>query len=235
MTNTRKKLDNMYQAFINQNQKLNQLKKQQDEAIDNFYSLENGYSINPKKFVKHIQSETGKKRKKEIDETTKKIEVEKLRVGVLKQNLTTFIKKECVKNVFDIWNNYAGKRHGEKTKEKIRKEIEEKTGITFYINIYRYEISLCYGSCANRIDVSTYLNLDKLLNDNVIQKVDYKDIFNVEALEYIDDFDQWHKNVDQLQKEINEKIKELKNLTSEYNKLKTDTMKDAPYFNEVNW
>ena len=231
MTNTRKKLDNMYQAFINQNQKLNQLKKQQDEAIDNFYSLENGYSINPKAFVNYIKSEAGKKQEKEIDETTKKIEVEKLRVGVLKQNLITFIKKECVKNVFEIWNNYAGKRHGEKTKEKIKKEIEEKTGITFYISSYRSEINLCYGS----IDVSTYLNLDKLLNNNVIQKVDHKDIFNIEALEYIDDFDQWYKNVDNLQKEINEKIKELKNLTSEYDKLKTDTMKDAPYFNEVNW
>ena len=57
-----------------------------------------------------------------------------IQLEILDDNEKQSVREQVMPQVLDIWNRYAGKSYGPKTREKIRNEIEAATGLYFYIN-----------------------------------------------------------------------------------------------------
>ena len=82
----------------------------------------------------------------------------------------------------EILEKYVGKPYGEKTKEKISNEVNEKTGCGFYIEYrYSYQSYAIYPleACSKSISCGTkYVNGDRkpLLIDNKIQPITFEEL-----------------------------------------------------------
>lgn len=57
----------------------------------------------------------------------------KIRIEILKENAKQALFAENINAICDIWNKYENKPHGEKTAQKIRDEIKNKTELRVYI------------------------------------------------------------------------------------------------------
>lgn len=69
----------------------------------------------------------------------------KIALEILKDNAANAFFAESIGTICTIWNKYAGKPHGEKTSEKIRKELFEALGVRVYItNKYDDAYITCY-------------------------------------------------------------------------------------------
>lgn len=69
----------------------------------------------------------------------------KIALEILKDNAANAFFVESIGTICTIWNKYAGKPHGEKTAEKIRKELFEALGVRVYIaNKYDDACITCY-------------------------------------------------------------------------------------------
>lgn len=78
-------------------------------------------------------------RQQEAYDREKQVEREALtrqyiQLEILDDNEKQSVREQVMPQVLDIWNRYAGKSYGPKTREKIRNEIEAATGLYFYIN-----------------------------------------------------------------------------------------------------
>lgn len=69
----------------------------------------------------------------------------KIALEILKDNAANAFFAESIGTICTIWNKYAGKPHGEKTAEKIRKELFDALGVRVYItNKYDDACITCY-------------------------------------------------------------------------------------------
>jgi len=69
----------------------------------------------------------------------------KIAIEILKDNAANAFFAESIGTICTIWNKYAGKPHGEKTAEKIRKELFDALGVRVYItNKYDDACITCY-------------------------------------------------------------------------------------------
>lgn len=69
----------------------------------------------------------------------------KIAIEILKDNAANAFFAESIGTICTIWNKYAGKPYGEKTAEKIRKELFEALGVRVYItNKYDDACITCY-------------------------------------------------------------------------------------------
>lgn len=120
----------------------------------------------------------------------------KIALEILKDNAANAFFAESIDTICTIWNKYAGKPHGEKTAEKIRKELFEALGVRVYIANKYDDVSItCYfdfGSKAPFHDLefcAIRTNGEKVpaLVDNKIQPLS-PDIFRVyNCGAYVDD------------------------------------------------
>lgn len=69
----------------------------------------------------------------------------KMTLEILKDNAAQAFFTESIETICTIWNKYAGKPHGEKTADKIRKELFAALGVRVYItNKYDDACITCY-------------------------------------------------------------------------------------------
>lgn len=69
----------------------------------------------------------------------------KIALEILKDNAANAFFAESIDTICTIWSKYTGKPHGEKTAEKIRKELFEALGVRVYItNKYGDACVTCY-------------------------------------------------------------------------------------------
>ena len=111
----------------------------------------------------------------------------KIMLEILKDNAAQAFFAESIGTICNIWNKYAGKQHGEKTADKIRKEMFATLGVRVYVgNKYGDAYIACYfdfGSKApfNSIDfISIRHNGENVpaLIDNKIQPL-HAEMFRV--------------------------------------------------------
>lgn len=57
----------------------------------------------------------------------------RIEAAILKDNAAQALFAENIGKICEIWNSYAGKVHGEKTRDKIRAEIESATGLRVWV------------------------------------------------------------------------------------------------------
>lgn len=120
----------------------------------------------------------------------------KMTLEILKDNAAHAFFAESIETICTIWNKYAGKPHGEKTSDKIRKELFAALGVRVWIgNKYDDASITCYfdlGSKAPFRDLEFWAirtNGEKALAlvDNKIQPLS-PDIFRVyNCGAYVDD------------------------------------------------
>lgn len=101
-----------------------------DELSAHFDKIRNGGG-------RFAVSEAWKEERARIDERLK-AEAEKetrarIEAAILKDNAAQALFLENIGKICEIWNSYAGKVHGEKTRDKIRAEIETATGLRVWV------------------------------------------------------------------------------------------------------
>lgn len=70
--------------------------------------------------------------------------VYKIENKILKDNARRMLFAEVIEKILDIWNSYKGKPYGDKTKEKIRKQIKEATGCWAYFHGNELSLSVAH-------------------------------------------------------------------------------------------
>lgn len=149
---------------------------------------------------------------------------QKVKQKVLYHNARTSLFFEVLPTIIEVWNKYEGKRHGEKTSEKIRDEICERTNCRIYLTGYKNDTIVINHKdyyFGHFYEVKAYLKYDhNMLIDNVIQNVSMDD-FQTEK-KYIDDVDKYVEELIIAYNKAQLKRKELEDVYSEFNKMTVD-------------
>lgn len=128
---------------------------------------------------------------------------------------------ECMPKIIEIWNGYAGKKFGKRTREKIEKEVKEKFNCDFSIihNDYNQYFRICDPDFMDiNFDVWFHALYDMVDNENRIVKIDMKDLFvHRDAKKYFDNVPATVMDNYTLHKKIQEKLDEVKELCKKYN------------------
>ena len=152
----------------------------------------------------------------------------KMTLEILKDNAAQAFFAESIETICTIWNKYAGKPHGEKTSDKIRKELFAALGVRVWVgNKYDDAIITCYfdfGSKAPFRDIefcAIRTNGKKVpaLVDNKIQPLS-PDIFLVyNCGAYVDDVPAHVRSIMEAHEKALEAETAFANAVSAYNSL----------------
>lgn len=162
----------------------------------------------------------------EQDENT----TQKMIIEILKNNYKLAFLAEYGAIICDIWNKYEGKPHGEKTAEKIRAELREKTGYSIYIcNQYgdAHIIARQYYNGdkkmpVNEIEISPQWNGEKqpaIDNNNKILSINAAGLRVNYCGAYVEDPAQQVKKIRTAHKKAAEAYAKFEAAASEYNAL----------------
>lgn len=199
-----------YKELLKSYENLNKFNNKEREIKDNYFKR----NLSDKEFKEQIN---------EIDTKHKK---ERIKKEILKNNIAIEIKKLFINEIFEDLQKYNTKNIGEKTKDKIEKDIKALIKERFDINIS------CYYSTTNYIssysiefrfyllnDTNFYLYGDNkaIIEINLYFKNGEKVDFNREKLENPD-------NIKKIIKE-NEKTIELKDIKKQVNKIYNNRIK----------
>lgn len=104
---------------------------------------------------------------------------------ILYDNARIALYEEVMPKALEVWNKYAGKPYGEKTKEKIKNEVKVAAGCWFYAHSKDFQIipdfdtdsKIYYFFNSRDIEVSPIKYGEKnFLKDNTIQHVELDEI-----------------------------------------------------------
>lgn len=152
----------------------------------------------------------------------------KMTLEILKDNAAQAFFAESIETICTIWNKYAGKPHGEKTSDKIRKELFAALGVRVWVgNKYDDASITCYfdfGSKSPFRDLefcAIRTNGEKVpaLIDNKIQPLS-PDIFRVyNCGAYVDDVPAHVRAIREAHEKAQEAETTFANAVSAYNSL----------------
>lgn len=216
----------------------------------NIRTMEKEIMENTEKYKSIVKGNTFKERlqerekfKEQLDELNKKdislslqIEHGKIKVKLLQNNARIALFHEVVPVILEVLEKYNNKPYGEKTREKIRLEVREKTGCGFYIDdgLYRNSYTIYPLDTGNtyKIECGTKYNQEmkdfpKLLIDNKVQ------LYTMENLElygitrtYYDDTENVIEELKALHKQAEQKKAELEHICSMFNNLAVTGIRD---------
>ena len=188
----------------------------------------------PAVWMEYKQTREYKQLKTEIDAAYKQNDFNNLLKKILKNNAKIAKFEEIRTTLADIWNKYAGKQYGPKTKDKIYDEIKSACACSSYIDYSYYgmpktKLSITplnnagyshgceYGFyIINRINNAYY---EFLTDDNKILPVD-ADAFKMQYIaSYIDDPAKRIEQLSEIKAQAIAKQKELEEITHKYNAL----------------
>lgn len=173
---------------------------------------------------KEIEEEYSKKQEEHIEkiaELERVLTNKRLKMKVLIFNTQTSLMHEVLPTFIEVWNKYVGKRCGEKTYEKIKNEIKEKTNCSVYLSRFNYSIDINYlvggyVSYDEYTKIEVYFKPDyKVLIDNVIQHITMDD-FKTDR-RYVENVDEHIEEMLKLYDEAQEKKKELEKAYAKFN------------------
>lgn len=157
-----------------------------------------------------------------LDLETKKADLS-LTMQILNNNFQFVVFTDIFPKMLEVWNKYVGKQFGVKTRQKIRNEIKEATGLNFYLmgdkkcNIDTNDIGIEVS-----IDCK-YLNKPFLIN-NKIQFMVLDDLSLYGVKEYIEDVEGRIKEIRQVHNELLKIRDQFTHLCKVYNELAIGNM-----------
>lgn len=156
-------------------------------------------------------------------------------IKILNSNAKIALFNDIMPQVLEVLAKYKNKPYGQKTEQKIRDEIKEKTNCGFYISdrysSQEYHVFPLEFNCNTySIECGTkYIDgkQKKLLDDNKIQVPELNDLtLYYTSKEYIDNIPKRIKELKKLYKKAYEKQQELEKICSEYNSLAVGDIKN---------
>lgn len=155
-------------------------------------------------------------------------------IKILNSNAKIALYSEVMPIVLEVLAKYKNKPYGQKTEEKIKDEIKEKTNCIFYISTrycsQSYHIIPLEFSNNYNIECGTKCidgKQKKLLEENKIQVLEFNDLtLYYTSKEYIDNIPKRIKELKRLYKKAYEKQQELAEICSEYNKIAVGSIKN---------
>lgn len=159
----------------------------------------------------------------------------KITIKILNSNAKIALYNETLPVVLEVLAKYKNKPYGQKTEQKIKDEIKEKTGCGFYISerysSQEYHIfPLEFISNDYNIECGTKCEngkCKKLLDENKIQVPEFNDLtIYYSSKEYIDNIPKRIKDLKRLYKKAYEKQQELEKICNEYNSLTAGSIKN---------
>lgn len=225
------KFTEIMEAINALNTEIREAEEKQNAEIDRYFSTFEGLTIkeriaqekeNPEAKAEHLQR---------IAETQETITNGKLKLKLMQNNARISLFNEVMPLVLEVLQKYNGKAHGEKTSQKIREEIKEKTNCFVYVKSDSFSISPC-GIIGNTYDVTCGTkyengNKKKVLIDNKINLVSMEDleVYYINRT-YFDDLEATVEELKRIHAEAKKKQEELKALCSQFNKLSVEGIKD---------
>lgn len=213
------------------NTEIKETEENQKTEIDCYYENFEGLTIKERITYKKENKELETKHLQKIAEIQETITDKKLKLKLLQNNARISLFHEVMPIVLEVLQKYNGKAHGEKTSEKIRLEIKEKTNCYVYINNESFRI-IPYNAIGNTYNVecgTKYENGNKkqILINNKINVVSMEDleVYYINQT-YFDNLESTIKELKRIHTEAKQKQEELKALCSQFNKLSVDGIKN---------
>lgn len=147
----------------------------------------------------------------------KKVDLKLTRM-ILESNARFALFSEVVPVVLKVFMKYKGKSFGPKTKEKIYKEIKERTECYYYID-QSYAQRIYITSTLNRSIVICCYPKNNILVNNKIQECSMEEIALGDNKGYVEDIPERISELKKLHKEVVEKQEELIKYCNRYNEL----------------
>lgn len=215
-----KKFKNILKDIEKTNNDIKELEKREKEISRNFENIKNFKAYTEAK--KPYQDEL-----KNIDSMIYDLKIKK---QLLYNNSKVSLFNEVVPTVCEVLKKYNGKPYGEKTKEKIRKEISEKTSCYFWIeNRFSQSYHITYfqnnviAKCEIVFSVNSASNNPLISNDNKLYSYDFNDLHIIyEKGEYITNIPARIKKLKVEHEKAIKAQKELEKTCSKFNDLTVD-------------
>lgn len=205
--------------------------ERQKAETDRYFATFEGLTIKEKITQKKKNPEVETEHLQRIAETQETITNGKLKLKLMQNNARISLFNEVMPIVLEILQKYNGKAHGEKTSEKIRAEIKEKTNCFVYVYTDSFKIIPC-GTVNNiyNVDCGTkYENGNKkaVLINNKINVVSMEDleVYYINHT-YFEDLEATVEELKRIYAEAKQKQEELKELCSQFNKLSVKGIAD---------
>ena len=200
---------------------------EQNKETEKYFATFEGLTIKERIAQKKENPETEEAHFQKIAQYQETITNGKLKIKLLQNNAKIALFNEVMPMVLEVLQKYNGKSHGEKTSQKIREEIKEKTNCYVYISNQSFRIVPC-GAVGNTYNVecgTRYIDGEKkpLLIDNKINLVSMEDleVYYINRT-YFEDLDGTITELKRIHAEAKQKQEELKALCSQFNKLSVD-------------
>ncbi|WP_147354170.1 hypothetical protein [Clostridium sp. AF32-12BH] len=141
--------------------------------------------------------------------------------------------------ILEVWNKYAGKVYGPKTKDKIRNEIKERCNCSFYIDngfcVTPLDANLrntSYGFvCGTKYENGTHT---QMCVDNKIQPLDFSDLelYYIKK-DYVENIPEAIVEIRKLEAEAAEKQEELKAICEKFNAMTVEGIGTMSHYHYI--
>ena len=222
-----KKFTEILEAIKALNAEVQEAVNTQKAETERYFATFEGLNIKERIAQKKGNPEAEAEHLQRIAETQEIITNGKLKLKLMQNNARISLFNEVMPITLEVLQKYNGKAHGEKTSQKIRDEIKEKTNCYVYMNSGSFRIVPC-GTVGNTYNVecgTRYINGNKkpLLIDNKINVVSMEDLEVCYINRtYFEDLDVTVAELKRIHEEAKKKQEELKTLCSQFNKLSVE-------------
>lgn len=172
--------------------------------------------------------ETFKNLKKEIEklnqikgETTN----EKIKKILQNENIKTTFFNDVINKIVEIWNKYEGKQLGEKTRQKIKEEVETHFDNEIFFYPYAQEFSIMNRDASKKYNGNLKITIvsknwqNKFTEENKILKLQIENLTEQTThCRYVENLDE---TVNQIIEEHQKALKLQEELNKVYNKIQT--------------
>lgn len=221
------KFTEIMEAIKALNTEIKEAEDRQKTETDRYFATFEGLTIKERIAQKKENPEAEAEHLQRIAETQETITNGKLKLKLMQNNARISLFNEVMPIVLEVLQKYNGKPHGEKTSQKIRDEIKEKTNCFVYVNSDSFRIVPCetVGNTYN-VECGTKYengNKKKVLIDNKINVVSMEDleVYYINRT-YFEDLEATVRELKRIHAEAKQKQEELKALCSQFNKLSVD-------------
>lgn len=225
------KFTEIMEAIKKLNTEIKEAEERQKTETDRYFATFEGLTIKERIEQKKENPEAEAEHLQRIAETQETITNGKLKLKLMQNNARISLFNEVMPIVLEVLQKYNGKAHGEKTSEKIRTEIKEKTDCFVYVYSDSFRIVPC-GTVGNtyNVDCGTKYengNRKKVLIDNKINLVSMEDleVYYINRT-YFEDLDATVEELKRIHTEAKQKQEELKALCTQFNKLSVEGIHD---------
>ena len=188
------------------------------ELIDSVWTKDNNLSYKENMSARNKAIEKIEDKLKQIDDELVTLYVEEETLNeeytVLKSNYEYSVCKTVVPVICEVMNKYLGKRVGEKTTDKIKNEVYEKTGFRFYWSSSYFTCKLNIHS--NNLNADLYVNWTDTNISHFFEEELTEDKIHIRE-DYVEDIPAYVKQMREERSRLKQAMENLNQMIDKYN------------------